>query len=145
MRSWVRLALVGLLLVSACADDETGSKSSGGPTAPTPPAPTLRANLTPFGNFRWQDCVSSGTPSCTFVAALSNTGPGCAIRVEGTVRLFEAHGLQVGTSYHFVLPPQQIVGPREQVPYFVSFVPVDIAQLATDYTVTPVWVDTPCF
>jgi hypothetical protein len=142
--TFARLLLTCLLVsaAGACGED---ADSPSSPSPMPPPAPTLRALLMPFGNFRWTDCIGSAQPSCTFAASLRNVGNGCAIRVEGTVRLFSAQGFQVGTTYRFVLPPQQIVAPGEQIPYFVPFIPVFAATAATDYVVSPVWIDTPCF
>lgn len=135
---WLMLALA--LTVCACADD------GGTVTAPTPaPVPTARANLLPNGLFRWTDCFALPTPVCTFTATLRNAGAGCANRVEGSVRFFNSLGLQVGGTYRFVLPAQQLVMPGETIPFFVPSVPSFVAQGTIEYTVTPVWVDTPCF
>lgn len=114
--------------------------------APTPiPIATPRALLQPVGIFTFTNCTSIAPAFCAFTASLVNNGPGCAYRVEGTLRLFDRTGdLQLGGAYHFALPPLQIVQPGERVAYAVSFVPFDQALRAFSYTVDPLWIDTAC-
>jgi hypothetical protein len=137
------IALLACVLLACEADAPTAPTTPPPATPPPAPMPAARANLQPFGAFQWTNCFDAAS-ACTFTAQLRNVGNGCAEHVGGTVRLFSL-GVQIGLTYQFVLPAQQIVNVGEPVPYFVPFVPSSVASEATDYIVTPSWIDTPCF
>jgi hypothetical protein len=135
-----------IALVIALAAVASCTRTPTAPETPTPPPvvipPTPRALLQPVGVFLFTGCTVQGT--CAFNAVLVNNGPGCAIRVEGTTRIFDATGLQLGAPYKWTLPASQIVQPAERVPYVVNFVPFDQALRAQSYSTDPLWIDTSC-
>ena len=144
-RHWLGLAVVILVaLVAAC--DRTPNEPTTPPPATTTTIPptTPRALLQPVGVFLFNNCTVPPTSTCAFNATLVNNGLGCAIRVEGTVRLFDVTGLQLGGVYRFALPASQVVQPAERVAYLANFVPIDQAQRAASYLTDPLWIDTPC-
>jgi len=135
------VVVVGLV---SCGSDKDEPQST--PTSPTPaptPAPT-RAFFVPVGGFAFTECVATAEPFCTFIAQLENRGTGCAEAVRGTVRFFSAAGIQLSLPLAWNLPPNQIVTGNAVVTYRVHFVPVNVAQLTTDYIVVPQWTDVSC-
>lgn len=144
MRSRCQLLVLVLGLAAACERTPEVLAPSPNPT-PIPTPATLRALVQPIGTFLFDRCTTIAPAFCAFNASLVNNGAGCAIRVEGLVRLFDRTGdVQLGGSYHFALPPQQIVQPGERVSYSISFVPFDSAVRVFSYLVDPLWIDTPC-
>jgi hypothetical protein len=138
--------VVVLLVVAVLASCERTPDAPTNP-APTPtptPVPTARALLRPNGTFTFDRCTFGPSVLCAFSASLLNEGVGCATQVQGTVRLFDSVGLQLGNAYRFALPSQQIVVPNERVAFVVNFVPLEAAQRTVTNSIDPAWVDTPC-
>lgn len=139
------IALVVVLLLAAACDREIAPPSTPTPTPTPEPAPTPRALLQPVGVHQFTGCINATVDTtCVFVAALVNRGAGCGYHVEGTTRLFDATGLQLGGAYRWQLPAAQIVAADERVSYFVSFVPFAQATRVISYLTDVTWIDTPC-
>jgi len=136
------LLLLIAFLTGCERDPET--PTSPAPTTTTIPAPTARALMQPTGSFLFNNCTVPPTSTCIFNGTLVNNGTGCAIRIEGTLRLFDITGLQLGGVYRFSLFSQQIVQPGERVGYVANFVPITQALATTTYLVDPQWIDTAC-
>ena len=144
-RKWLGLAALVLALgLLGCDRTPNEPTNTPPPATTTIPPTTPRALLQPVGVFLFNNCTVPPTSTCAFNATLVNNGAGCAIRVEGTVRLFDVTGLQLGGPYRFVLPSTQVVQPAERVGYLANFVPIEQAQRAVSYLTDPLWIDTPC-
>jgi hypothetical protein len=133
--------------VGGCSEDQD-EEGGGNPTGPgaviAEPPPTPRALFTPVGAFSWPNCFAVSNPVCMFSATLKNVGNGCAMRLEGVVRFFDAFGFQVGDPYRLTFPSQQVIQSGETVTVVVPFVQLQVAMATREYQVAPVWVDTPC-
>lgn len=143
-RSLALLVMIAAAFAVGCERD-TAAPTSPEPTPPTEPPPFLRALIVPVGVYTFTGCTFGSNILCQFNASLENRGSGCAIRVEGTTRLFDvATQLQIGSVYKWALPAQQVVRPAERIPYVVNFVPLTAAQQAGSYLTDVNWIDTSC-
>ena len=131
------LLVVALAAVPACADDDPkdDDDTNGSPLAPTllPLPVTPRAQLLANGLYTFDQCQTA-TMSCRFNGLLQNVGSGCAIRVEGIVRLFDSFGFQVGSHLSLRAPgPADRATARARGLHRFNFVPVSAAQLTQTY------------
>ncbi len=83
----VCLILTLPVAVLACGQ---GSGSPGGPVEPPPP--TLNANIVTSGTVTFGLCTGPGG-GCFYTQEYTNTGPGCANSVHGTIRAFHEETL----------------------------------------------------
>jgi hypothetical protein len=101
-----------------------------------------RPLLTPEHMHAW----TCGQPEvgCTLSGTLHNLGSGCAAHVSALVRLFNERGEQLGESFRWRLPSQQLVEPKDDVPWRIDFIPLVVAKAMRTYEIHVEWTTERC-
>lgn len=133
-----RLMIAGLILLAGCG----GST----PTQPATPTPIPAANLAGDGSSP-QITLCAGAPfnTCTFQAAVKNSGPGCATNIRGVVKFFDQAGGQIGASLNWIAPAAvTTLRVNETFSYTVSPVQTATLNAAATFRTEAAWDNVRC-
>ena len=129
----MRVAVLSVILLSSCG---------GGPTSPT----VLPANIERVTIGRITACIGGGSArTCMFEETATNTGPGCATNIRGTVRFLSSSGTDLSAASWSLSPATRIVVVGEQFVYRATISgPESVISQIANYTEQFAWSSVQC-